>query len=116
MSAKKSLKKFQNGVLGIVTELVTSLIFGFLMTLFARDRTIGPDVVLIFTAIGFVGSIALMVSFRKRGFIFLLGWILTAWLLRNLFSPFYLVVYIVAPVIALFLKSWWALKKSARRV
>ncbi len=113
---KNHFKKFQNGILGIITELITSFIFGFLMTLFAKDNLIGSDVVVIFTLIGFIGSVGLMFSFRNKGFIFLLGWICAAYLLKGFFSPFYFVVYLVAPIAAIVLKVFWSLKKSARRV
>ncbi len=113
---KSPWKKFQKGMLGIVTELITSFIFSAALALFVKDRLINSNVVLIFTLIGFVGSVSLMFSFKNKGFVFLLGWILTAWLLRGLFSPFYFVVYIVAPVLAIILKLFWAAKKSTRRV
>ena len=113
---KNPLKKFQKGAVGIITEIVTSFIFGFLLTLFAKDQIVGSDVVLIFTLIGFVGSLVLMFSFKERGFIFLFGWIVVAWLLRGLFSPFYFVVYLLAPIAAIVLKSFWLFRKKTRRL
>ena len=118
MSSKNinPLKKFQKGVLGVITEIVTSFIFGFLMTLFAKDQLIGSDVVVVFTIIGFVGSVGLMFSFKNRGFIFLIGWIFAAWLLRGLFDPFSFVVYLIAPVVGIALKTFWSFKKKTRRL
>lgn len=78
MKTKGPFKKFQTGFLGVVSELITSFIFAGLLALFSLDQLIRSDVVLIFTLIGFVGSVSLMFSFKKRGFIFLMGWILAA--------------------------------------
>ena len=115
MSSKSPLKKFQKGIFGVVTEIVTSFLFGFMMKLFAKDQLIGFDVVLVFTLVGFVGSVGLMFSFRNRGFIFLMGWILAAWLLRGLFNQFDFAVYLIAPVLALTLRTYWFFKKTAKR-
>ncbi|MDO8715734.1 MAG: hypothetical protein Q7J73_02870 [Dehalococcoidales bacterium] len=112
---KSPLKKFRKGSIAVITEIVTSFVFGFLMTLFAKDQLIGSDVVLIFTLVGFVGSIGLMFSFKSRGFVFLMGWILAAWLLRGSFSSFDFAVYLVAPVAVLALRTFFFFRKGTRR-
>lgn len=99
----------------MITELITSFVFAALLTLFSTEKIISSDVVLIFTLIGFIGSVSLMFSFRTRGFVFLLGWILAAWVLRGLFNPVDFLVYLIAPVVAVMLKTWFAFKKTARR-
>ncbi|GEM_PF-672665 len=115
MSSKNPLKKFRKGILGIITEIVTSFVFGFLMTLFAKDQLIGSDVVLVFILIGFVGSIGLMFSLKSRGFVFLIGWIIAAWLLKGLFNGFDFVVYLVVPIAVLVLRTFFFFRKTARR-
>ncbi len=112
---KSPLRKFQTGVLGIITEIVTSFIFSFLLTLFAKDQAAGSDVVVAFILMGFVGSIGLMFFFQNRGFVFLIGWLITAWLLRGLFSPFYFAVYFAAPIVALVLRTLFFFRKTAKR-
>ena len=42
-----------------------------------------------------------MFSFQTAGFIFILGWIVGAWLLKDMLTPFDFVVYLGAPIVAL---------------
>jgi hypothetical protein len=68
---------------------------------FAEEGVIPSNLVILFTIAGFLGSIALFFSSKTTGFIFTLGWIVGALVLKDLLGPVDFIVYLVVPIAAL---------------
>ena len=103
---------FQKGFSEVATGIIGGIIISALLSGFAKDGLIPSNMVFLFTFVGFLGAIALMFSFQTAGFIFILGWIVGAWLLKDMFSPFDFVVYLVAPIVALVVRVALLFKRS----
>ena len=94
-------KGFAEVVIGISGAIIISAI----LSGFTEDGLIPSYMVYLFTICGFLGAIALMFSFKTAGVIFTIGWIVGAWLLKDMLTTFDFIVYFVAPVIALALRG-----------
>ena len=92
---------FQKGFSEVAIGIIGGIIISALLSGFAKDGLIPSNMVFLFTFVGFLGAIVLMFSFQTAGFIFILGWIVGAWLLKDMLTPFDFVVYLVAPIVAL---------------
>ena len=103
---------FQKGFSEVAIGIISGIIISALLSGFAEDGLIPSNIVFLFTFAGFIGAIALMFSFRTAGFIFTLGWIVGAWLLKDMLSPFDFVVYLVAPIVALVVRVVLFFKRS----
>jgi len=93
------LNDFQKGFGEVATGIFGGIIISALLSGFAKDGLIPSNMVFLFTFVGFLGSIALMLSFQTAGVIFTLGWIVGAWLLKDMLTPFDFVVYLGAPIV-----------------
>ena len=98
------MNNFQKGFSGVAIGIIGSIIISALLSGFAEDGLIPSYMVFLFTFVGFLGAIALMLSFQTAGFIFTLGWIVGALLLKDMLTPFDFVVYLVAPIVALVIR------------
>ena len=92
---------FRKGFSEIAIGIIGGIVISALLSGFAEDGLIPSNMVFLFTFVGLLGAIVLMLSFKTTGFIFTLGWIFGALLLKDMFAPFDFVVYLVAPIIAL---------------
>jgi hypothetical protein len=98
------LNDFQKGFSQVAIGIIGGVIISAVLSGFAKDGLIPSNMVFLFTFAGFLGAIALMFSFKTAGFIFTLGWIVGAWLLKDMLSTFDFIVYFVAPIVALVLR------------
>ena len=106
------MNNFQKGFSQVATGIIGGIILSALLSGFAKDGLIPSNMVFLFTFAGFLGAIALMVSFQTAGVIFTLGWIVGAWLLKDMLSPFDFVVYLVAPIAALVIRVFLSFKRN----
>lgn len=88
----------------VAVGIISSIVISAVLSGFAEDGLIPSNMVFLFTFAGFLGAIALMFSFKTAGFLFTIGWIIGAWLLKDMLTTFDFVVYFVAPIIALVLR------------
>jgi hypothetical protein len=72
---------------------------------FKQSNFIPSDIVIMFTIVGFIGSIATLFTIWKAGIIFTLGWIIGAFLLKDLLSTGDFIIYIVAPIMSLIIRG-----------
>ena len=98
------MSDFQKGFSEVAIGIIGGIVISTLLSGFAEDELIPSYMVFLFTFVGFLGAIALMFSFKTAGFIFTLGWIVGAWLLKDMLAPFDFVVYLVAPIVALVIR------------
>ena len=106
------MNDFQKGFSQVATGIIGSIIISALLSGFAKDGLIPSNMVFLFTFAGFLGAIVLMLSFQTAGFIFTIGWIIGAWLLKDMLSPFDFVVYLVAPIVALVVRVVLLFKRN----
>jgi len=106
------LNNFPKGFSEAVAGIIGSIIISALLSGFAKDGLIPSYMVFLFTAAGFLGAIVLMFSFSTTGVVFTLGWIVGAWLLKDMLAPFDFVVYLVAPIVALVVRAVLFFKKN----
>lgn len=92
---------FQRGFSEAVIGIIGAIIINALLVGFAEEGLIPSYLVILFTIVGFLGSIALFFSFKTTGFIFTLGWIVGALILKDLLGPINFYIYLVAPIAAL---------------
>jgi hypothetical protein len=99
------MKKFWKGLSQVIIGIVSSIVISALLNAFKESTLIPSGMVLLFTIIGFIGSLITLFSFWKTGIVFTLGWILGAWLLKDVLEPFDFVVYFVAPIAAIAIRT-----------
>jgi len=102
---------FQKGISEAVTGIVGSIIFSILLSSLAEDGLIPSNMVFLFALAGLIGVVVLMFSFATTGILFTLGWIMGAWLLKDMLGTFEFIVYIVAPILALVIRIALSIKK-----
>ena len=93
--------KFQEGFVEAVIGIIGCIVINSILAAFAKDGLIPSYLVILFTIAGFLGAIALFFSFKTTGFIFTLGWIAGAVLLKDLLGPAEFIVYLIVPIVAL---------------
>ena len=96
----------QRGFGEVATGIIASIIISAVLSGFAEDGLIPSHMVFLFTFGGFLGAIALMFSFAKSGVIFTIGWIVGAFLLKDMLTTPDFVVYLVAPIVALVIRGF----------
>ena len=97
MNFQRGAEGFKEAVIGIMGAIIISA----LLTGFAEEGLIPSYLVILFTIVGFLGAIALFLSLKAAGVIFTLGWIIGAWMLKDLLGSTDFVVYLVVPIAAL---------------
>ena len=93
--------RFQRGFSEAITGIIGGILFNVILAGFAKDGLIPSYLVISFTIVGFLGSIALFFYFRKAGFIFTAGWIVGALVLKDLLGFIDFIAYLVVPITAL---------------
>jgi ABC-type Na+ efflux pump permease subunit len=95
-----------------ITGIVGSIVIGTILSSFAKDGLIPSYMVFWITAAGFLGAIVLMFSFSITGVVFTLGWIVGAWLLKDMLGTVDFIIYLVAPIVALIIRAVLFFKSS----
>jgi hypothetical protein len=98
------MKKFRRGIKEVVVGIVTGILFSIILSFFRNNGLIPSNLVIWFTIIGTVGTIITIFSFRTAGVVFTLGWILGAWLLKEIMTPDDFLLYFWAPVLTLVIR------------
>ncbi len=106
------MSNFQKGFGEVTTGIIASIVISAVLSGFAKDGLIPSNMVFLFTFGGFLGAIALMLSFATSGVVFTIGWIVGAFLLKDLLTTFDFIVYLVAPIVALVVRGVLFFKNS----
>ncbi len=109
------MKKFRRGIREIVVGLLGGLLFSAVLSFFTRSGLIPSNLVIWFTVIGLISSLITIFSFQTAGIVFTFGWILGAWLLKNLMSNTDFLVYFWAPVATLVFRVFVFIRKRVFR-
>ena len=110
------MKKLRRGIKEIIVGLVGGLLFSAVLSFFTQSGLIPSNLVIWFTVIGLISAMITVFSFQTAGIVFTLGWILGAWLLKNLMSNTDFLVYFWAPVAALVFRAFVFIRKRVFRV
>ena len=95
---------FQRGFSEAAVGIIGGIVISTLLAGFKEEELIPSYLVIWFTIAGFIGSVVLMFSFQTAGFIFTLGWIVGALMLKDLLAPIDFIVYLGAPITALVIR------------
>ena len=106
------MNAFQKGFGEVATGIIAGIIISAVLSRFAEDGLIPSNMVFLFTFGGFLGAIALMLSFTTSGVIFTIGWIVGAFVLKDMLTTFAFIVYLVAPIAALIIRGVLFFKNS----
>ena len=103
---------FRKGFSEVAIGIIASIIFSAVLSGFAEDGLIPSNMVFLFTFCGFLGANVLMFSFTTSGVIFTIGWIVGAFLLKDMLTIFNFIVYLVVPIVALVIRGILFFKNS----
>ncbi len=106
------MKQFGTGLYEVIAGIILGIAISAILQSFREGNLIPSDMVFLFTAIGFVGSLITLFSFWKTGIVFTLGWILGAWLLKDALSTGDFIIYFVAPIVTLVIRGIVFIKKQ----
>ena len=106
------MNEFRKGISEVFAGIIFGIVFSAVLSGFAEDGLIPSYMVYLFTVAGFLGAILTMYSYKTAGIIFIVGWILGAWLLKDVLTTFDFIVYLIAPIIALIIRAVWFFKSS----
>ena len=96
---------FQQGFRQAVAGIIGGILVNAILAGFAKDGLIPSYLVILFTVAGFLGSVLLMFTFTTTGIVFTLGWIVGALILKDLLGPADFIIYLVAPIAVLVIRT-----------
>ena len=119
MSKKKSnpLKKVNQFRKGL-WEVVTGTLFGFALAAvidyFTRDGLIPWYIQVAFTTFGLIGSLITIYKFKSIGILYIIGWILGAWFLKDLLGTVDFILLIMVPLAIILFRIWRKVNRLLR--
>lgn len=102
---------FEEGLIGAIVGIVGAIIFSSIASSFAQDEKL-KDSIWIFTAIGLASTISTIFIFKTAGFLFNIGWIIGAWLLKDAVDTSTFLIFFIAPIVILILRIFFLVKNS----
>lgn len=92
------MDQFGRGFQEVAAGIIGGVVFSAILAAFAQDGAIPTGMVLLFTLVGVLGTVATINSYRKSGFVFTIGWIIGAWLLKDAMDTTAFLVYFIIPI------------------
>ena len=109
------MKKAKKGLLQAVIGIVVGILITFIISYLA-DKGIVPEyAVTIYTVLNAILSLITINSMRTAGTLYTIGWLVGAFLFKDMFSPLDLVFNIVAPVCILIYRFTRKVKRGLPR-
>ena len=105
------MNDFKEGLIGAIVGIVCAIIFSSIANSFAQDETL-KDSIWIFTGIGLASTISTIFIFKTAGFLFNVGWIIGAWLLKDAMDTNTFLIFFIAPIVILVLRIFFLVKNS----
>jgi hypothetical protein len=110
----KKMNQLKKGLL----EAVTGTLFGFglaaLIDYFTRDGMIPWQIQTLFTLIGIIGSLFTIYKFKSIGILYIIGWIIGSWFLKDLLGTVDFVLLIIVPIAIILLRIWRKINRMLR--
>jgi hypothetical protein len=101
---ERYVSQLQKGCQEVIAGIVGGIALSAVPAAFVQDGAIPTGVVLLFALVGIFGTVFTIRSYRTSGFIFTLGWIAGAWLLKDVVDIIAFLVYFIIPATVLLVR------------
>jgi hypothetical protein len=98
------VNQFRRGCQEVIAGIIGGIVFSAFLAAFVQGGVIPTGIVLAFTVIGILSTVLTIKSYRTSGFIFTLGWIAGAWLLKDVMDATAFLIYFVIPAAVIVLR------------
>jgi hypothetical protein len=99
-------------------EAFTGTLIGFglawIIDYFTQDGIIPWYIQTLFTLIGIIGSLITIYKFKSIGILYILGYIIGAWLLKDLLGTVDFILLIVVPLFIVLFRIWRQINRKLR--
>ena len=106
------MQDFKQGLVEAIVGIIGAIVFSAIITQFKQDETIPQNYIWIFTLIGLAGTISTIFIFKTAGFLFNIGWIIGAWILKDAMDTGMFMLFFIAPIVVLVLRIIFLFKSS----
>ena len=106
------MKQLRKGLLEAITGVVAGFVLSTVVDVFARDGLIPWYIKFAFVAVGILGSLGLVTTFKSKGFLYITGWVAGAWFIRNLLGPTDWLYYFVVPIVVVLIRGWTETRRA----
>jgi hypothetical protein len=113
-SPVKKMKQLKKGLFEAVTGAVYGFALAAIIDYFTQDGIIPWYIQIIFTVIGIIGSLITIYKFKSIGFLYIIGWIIGSWFLKDLLGTVDFVLLIIVPVAIIMLRIWRTVNRKLR--
>jgi uncharacterized membrane protein YeaQ/YmgE (transglycosylase-associated protein family) len=103
---------FKQGLVEAIIGVIGSIVYSAIITQFKQNETIPQNYTWTFTIIGLAATVSTIFVFKTAGFLFNVGWIIGAWLLKDAMDMGTFLVFFVAPIIVLIIRVVFLFKSS----
>lgn len=94
-----------------MAEAFSGAVIGFALAAiidsFAKDGLIPWYIQGLFSLAGILGSLGTINQFKSIGILYIIGWIIGSWLLKDLLGPVDFVLLIVVPIAIIVVRLWF---------
>lgn len=105
------MKQFKAGLLKVLKGILGGIALSLILQVIKEFDLIPSEIAYLFTIIAFLCSLITLLSFWKTGVLFILGWILGAWLLKSVLSDDNFIIAFVAPIVILLIRVTFFIRK-----
>lgn len=98
------MKRFKTGLSNVIKGIIGGILLSLILHIVIEYNLIPSEISYLLTIIILLSSLITLLSFWKAGILFILGWILGAWLLRGFLSGDDYLVNLVAPMLTLLIR------------
>jgi len=107
----KLVDKLKQGMYEAIIGIVAGYMVTVMLDTFVEDGLIPWWIRALFVIGGAIGSWGLIEKLKLKVVPYIIGWVIGAWLLRDLISTADILIYIVVPVLIIVLKVWTTIKR-----
>ncbi len=107
--------RFQEGLVETMVGAIMGLILNSVVMSFARDGSLPSYVVPILYMFNIVAGIAGVIRMRAFGFLYVIGWIIGSFIVKDIMEPLDIVINIVLPIIILIIGIVLSIRRAAER-
>lgn len=107
-----NLDDIKLGIIEVITGVLGGIIYSAFLAAVIKDETIPSDYYWIFPLISIAGTVSTIFVFKKAGFMFNLGCIIGALLLRNAMDIWTFLLYFGVPLVILVIRVYVLIKTN----
>jgi len=110
----KKIRKFKFGLKQVIGEVATGLLTSLVLTILANQGWLPDNVLLIINIVLIIGNILLIRKMWSWGVFYTVGWLIGSFIFFQigLFSTWQIILYLVLPIAALFMRVVSSVKRS----